>query len=635
MKRKPSNAAQGVTASHSSTAEKDPLISCESREQADFGPGSERSCDPAATQYSERGVHVDVRNQYDARHSAPLAESSVYSIVPLSSQAESSDVLLMRWSDHMFHHGFDVTLGLLVGRNGCPFVYVWRVVILKRAAIPDNSRNDPMSEICIPATKLFRKLDADMDDELDRQNPGRASDVRERRQERDYQINQSLSWTIRSFAARWLPLVSQRDHLATNQVEKMIRDSWRFARKDMLKVVNRTSYRSALTLYLFAQTPIPVGISEDEELDGISGLVCIQTALVQIQRLRERQRSHQFNASEVSVWAAALASSAPNPSLTQAYLDFESRAYWAAVMWDTSSSLTSNLRTSLTSGLNGACSEPAWRLVRTFLVGSFHPRTEYWRTNGFEVSDGVASEIITAAAVCKLYVWKNITSLKEALREGVHEESVLFVWKALLDAIDIFKASIRPLLNKCERRLHFLDQLSRLGWYEVNLQYYLGILVLVNAIETANRSDLLSQITEARQDAEHESFNVLKFGIENTYTIHEPGEGSKTTSALDATADFPGEPITASFVAIDPYPNCVVDSVLLMNEVISREYRQGKIKHGAYSYLSSVLLKALGQLPQFSKTVQAARENLQRSLHKVDDIFATDAAVRGIDQPLT
>lgn len=485
-----------------------------------------------------------------------------------------------------------------------------------------------MSDVRIPATKLFRKLDADMDNELDRQNLGYASEVRERRQERDYQIEQSLSRAIQSFAARWLPLVSQRTQLATSQVEEIIRDSWRTARKDMLKVINRVSYRSTLTLYLFAQTPIPVGISEDEELDGINGLLCIQTALLQVQRLREGQRSCQFDGPEVLAWTEPGTRSRTN--LTQAYLDFESRAHWAAVMWDTSNSFTLNLRTSLTSGLNGACSEPAWRLARTFLVGSFHPETESWRTNGFEVSDEVASQIITAAAVCKLYVWKNITSLKEALREGVDEESVLFVWKALLDAIDIFKTSIRPLLNNCERRLHFMDQLNRLSWYEVNLQYYLGILVLVNAIEAANRSDLLPQVTEARQDAEHESFNVLKLGIESTYTIYGPGEDSNTACRFGATTDFPGEPITASFVAMDPYPNHVVDSVLLMNEVISREYRQGKIKHGAYSYLSSTLAKALRQLPQSSKTIQAAQEKLQRSLDEVDTISTVNAAVRAL-----
>ncbi|KAF2796717.1 hypothetical protein K505DRAFT_406193 [Melanomma pulvis-pyrius CBS 109.77] len=515
---------------------------------------------------------VGIRNESDMQCSASLNESYIRlpesnPAEPLSSQVESAEALLTRWSDDIFHHGFETIFGLLIGRNGCPFV------------------NSPTSNACIPATKLFGRLDTYMDEEL---SHGYTSE--ERRQQRGHQIDQSLRCAIQSFAARWLPLVSERYHLAASQVEAIIRDTWRAARKDMLKVINRASYRSILTLYLFAQTPTPVGVSEDEELDGISG-----------SRLRERQRSCQLNGSEVA-------------NLTQAYLDLESRAYWAAVMWDTSSSLTLNFRTSLTSGLKGACSEPAWRLARSFLC--------------FEASDEAASRVISAAAVCKLYVWKNIASLKEALREGVDEDGVLFAWNALRDAMDIFKTTIRPLLNNCERRLHFLDQVSRLSWYEVSSQYYLGILVLVDAIEAADRSDLLPGVTEARQDAEHESFNVLKFGVESTYTFHGPGEDPNVASKFDGTTDLPRRPMTASFVAIDPYPHHVVDSVLLMGKVIGRKYRQGKIKQGAYSHLSSTLLDALGQLPQSSKSVQAARANLQRSLHKVDAVWISDAGVR-------
>ncbi len=126
---------------------------------------------------------------------------------------------------------------------------------------------------------------------------------------------------------------------------------------------------------------------------------------------------------------------------------------------------------------------------------------------------------------------------------------------------------------------------------------------------------------EVRQDAEQESFNVLKFGIDNAYTIDGPKDHLDTTTGLEASANLLREPITASFVAIDPYPDRVVGSVMLMSKVINREYRQGKIKHGTYSHLSSTLSKVLGDLPQSSKIVQSARDNLQRSHHNVDAVF--------------
>lgn len=470
-----------------------------------------------------------------------------------------------------------------------------------------RNRDVPTSDLCIPATKLFSKLDAYMDEELYNHNSDCTPAAAGVRQQKADQVEQSLRCAIKCFTIRWLLLAPQVDHLATDQVSEIIRDSWRTARKDMLKVINRVSYRSMFTLYLFAQTPIPIGISEDEELDGISGSACMQTALFQLQKLRERQGSCQFNGSKISTWTASL----PSTSLTQGFLDFESRAYWAAVIWDTSCSLTLNFRTSLTSGLKGACAEPAWRLARSFLVGSFHPETEDWRANGFELCDDIASKIISAAAVSNLYIWKNITSLKEALREGVDENSVLFAWKSLLDAIHIFKTSIRPLIDMCERRIHFLDQVRRLNWYEVSLKYYLGILVLVNTLQAAGRDDLLLGVAEARGNAEHESFNVLKFGLENTYTICGPGGDSNAGPNAVGSTEFPEKTITASFIAIDPYPQYVVESVLLMSKVADQPYWQGKIKHETYIHLSSILRNALEQLPQSSKSVQAARESLQ------------------------
>lgn len=461
--------------------------------------------------------------------------------------------------------------------------------------------------------KLFGQLDACMDKQLDG-SPSCAFAALAQREEKNHQIEQSLRRATQSFAARWLPAVMQGTPCLPIQYEKFNTERWRASRRDMLKVINRTSYRSVLTLYLFGQTPVPSGISEEEELDGISGMVCTQTALLQLQQLRERLRSCQFNGSGVSAWSDAVTSSAESPNLTQTFIDLESRAYWAAVTWDTSSSVTLNIRSSLTSGLKGACLEPAWRLTRGFLVGSFHARSEDWRKKGFEVSDEVAPQIISAAAVCKIYTWRTIASVKEALREGVEESDTLYAWDALLDALDVFKTTIHPLLNICERKLHFLGQVERLDWYVVVLHYHLGILMLAEAVEAANRLDLLSQLTEMRLDAEQESFNVLKFGLESKYTIHGPPDESYNASGVDSIAYSTGQSITTSFVSIDPYPHYVLASVRLVKKAISRKYRQGNIKREAYSYLSSTLLKALEQLPQSSKMVRSARENLQESL---------------------
>lgn len=341
----------------------------------------------------------------------------------------------------------------------------------------------------------------------------------------------------------------------------------------MLKVIHRISYCSFLALYLFAHTPVPAGISEDEELDGMSAQVCMQTAMYQLQRLRERRKA---------------------PEATPQSIDLENRAFWVAMVWDTSSSLVSGARTSLSSGLNGACAEPTWRLVRAFLIGSFQARSEAWHHEDYEISEDNAYEVIAAGSISKTYIWKTITSFKEALREGVHDNGVSFAWNALLDTIDIWYTLIRALLLKCERRLLFLSQRVRLNWYNLSVQFHLGILHLTDALETASRSDLLLEITRARQDAKCTSFNVLKFGLENPYVCPQRSDAEPL--------------ISASITAVDPYPEYALDLVLLLEKGLRRKQDQGEITSDMYAQLRSILHRTLEELSQSSKAVCEAQE---------------------------
>jgi hypothetical protein len=360
------------------------------------------------------------------------------------------------------------------------------------------------------------------------------------------------------------------------QIQDVIRATWRAARQEMLKAINRISYRSILSLYLFAQTPVPLGLSEHEELDGISGSVCTQTALCQLQQLRARDPSHKSD-----VWVSETCAG----SLSQ-YVDGESRAYWAAMMWDTSSALTLESRTSLTSGLRGACSEPTWRLVKAFFLGFFVPRAEQLQREGVEPTGEVAEEIVSAAAICKTYIWKNITSLKEAIREGVQDDGVLFAWKALLEAVAIFNTSIRPLLKRREMRLQSFDQSFRLKLFHVNFQYCLGVLLLIESLENAARSDLLQEFSLTKQGADCECFNVLKFGLENTYTIN---------GAMEARSNNEPSRLNnpATLIAIDPNPQYIIDCVTLVYKNLQFRHAQSDITADTYSDMLSILLRAL------------------------------------------
>ena len=133
-----------------------------------------------------------------------------------------------------------------------------------------------------------------------------------------------------------------------------------------------------LTLFLYALTPIPAGLSEDEELDGISGQACLQVALQQIQTLRARQKNLQFNGAKVSPSTRTDSVSVSPSSIGAAkFIHAESIAYWAALTFDTSASLTLNCKSLLSSGLLGVEAEVPWRLVRT-CSKMFSEVAEHW-----------------------------------------------------------------------------------------------------------------------------------------------------------------------------------------------------------------------------------------------------------------
>jgi hypothetical protein len=397
---------------------------------------------------------------------------------------------------------------------------------------------------------------------------------------------------MRAFAAHWIPLVAEAARLPSAKVETTVREAWRKARREMLKVINRTSYRSVFTLYLFAQTPIPLGISKDEELDGLNSLVCMQTALSQLQWLRSHRSAVQRN-------------NAGAPEFTEShcislkYMDLESRAYWAAMTSDTSTSLLSDCRTSLTSGLKGACSEPTWRLVKAFLVGAFTPKMQDWHEDDFELNDQCVEEIVGAATICNTYIWKNITSVKEALREGVSDDEVDFAWKSLLDALDISGALIRPLLIKCDIISPCLDQRLRLSLYQVQLRHCLGVLILLEALEAAARSDLLGEVRSLNENTLTACFDVLKFGLDNSYSIERP---------MDESSHILGSRsgIITTLMAIDPYPQYVVETVLIIHKIASRGGIQCQKIQDTCLHERSILSRSLEQLPQSARSVREA-----------------------------
>ncbi|KAF5017793.1 hypothetical protein F66182_10253, partial [Fusarium sp. NRRL 66182] len=344
---------------------------------------------------------------------------------------------------------------------------------------------------------------------------------------------------------------------------------WRHARRDMLRVINRPSYRSMLSLLLFALTPIPEGISEEEEADGISGQACVHSALQQIQTLRARQRNLLFSGSKVSPLLETQAIVTTPESMDKSgFINAESIVYWAALTFDTSTSLTLNCRPLLSSGLFGFESELPWRLVKT-CAKMFDENARQWKQGSSDMTDERANQIIAAGASWKLLGWKLTAIFKEALRDGHDESQVRGAYLAVVDSIKQFSTIYRPLLDECHKRMQFLGQQTKLRWFSLMLHYHLSILMLVDAIEFTGRRDLLKDIVDINVDAENTVMNTLAFGLHNTFTLkrpHDPdGHGGRMAI------------FTVPIVSIDPYPHHAVAGVQLLRKSIDGDYGIHKI----------------------------------------------------------
>lgn len=302
---------------------------------------------------------------------------------------------------------------------------------------------------------------------------------------KEWQIENTLNLAIQTFSARWLPLTCDSSAEKDSQIF-LIHRLWRGLRRDLQRSLNRPCYRSVLSLYLYAMVPVPVGIPEEEEEDGLPAQICVQAALQQVQYLRARQRSLEFNGSKVSLLSDQTAPISTPEQIRSDFMNIEGMLFWAAMTFDTSSSLTFNTRSVLSAGLLGWESEASWRLVKT-CTNIFHEQSENWRRNGVLINEDTANQIIAAAQAWKLSVWKMGTILKEALREGHGEDAVHHAYTCAADAIEQFNVTYRPLLGACERRLQYLSEHTKLRWCEFQLPAHLFHLVkdlLMRSIHT-------------------------------------------------------------------------------------------------------------------------------------------------------
>ncbi|KPM46459.1 hypothetical protein AK830_g225 [Neonectria ditissima] len=580
--------------------------------------------DSTSTNTSATDLWQNLISSAPSAQTTPFAATSPQpSEIPHSADYTKLDDLVPRvlsdpefkWLQGLYTEGFEAVFGSWMGRYSCPFLF----------------EQDGLPEKYVSISDLCCQLDQCMADAASgghAQAPSQASEVIDMQEtsKRNSLIELSLRSTIAAFSARWLPIASSPTfpldcHLDIDNC-LVVQALWRSARRDMLRIINRPSYRSMLSLFLFALTPIPVGISEDEEADGISGQVCVHAALQQVQTLRARQRNLQFSGSKVSpsLKPPQTISIAPGSADPSGFINAESVAYWAALTFDTSASLTLNCRPLLSSGLFGFEAEMPWSLVRA-CSKMFDETAKHWPRGTAEMTDERANQIIGASACWKLLGWKLAAVFKEALRDGHDESQVRRTLAAVVDSIKQFNCTFRPHLDECHKRIQFLGQRTKLRWFSLMLHYHLSILIILDSIEVTDRHDLLADLEEASTEAENTIMNALVFGLHTTITMRRVLQsGSPRREGAGTESAF-----TVPLISIDPYPHHVVASVQLMRKAIDRDLASGKITEESHGSLSSTLELSLEHLPQSSKSVQAARANPNHA-SVITDVSNTNTA---------
>lgn len=130
---------------------------------------------------------------------------------------------------------------------------------------------------------------------------------------------------------------------------------------------------------------------------------------------------------------------------------------------------------------------------------------------------------------------------------------------------------------------------------------------MIDAIETARRTDILDGLIITRSEAEGSTMNCLVFGLNNHFII--PQRKGETEDTF----------VTVPLLAIDPYPHHVVAAVRLLWLGTERDYETGKLDLGTLENLQSILLQTLDLLPQTSKSVQNAKEQARLSVIRKDN----------------
>lgn len=143
------------------------------------------------------------------------------------------------------------------------------------------------------------------------------------------------------------------------------------------------------------------------------------------------------------------------------------------------------------------------------------------------------------------------------------------------------------------------------------LHWNLGVLMLRNAAATSGRLSLLKGLVEPEAETVQNVVNILKFGLENTYTP----TASEVPANLKKCRMFLPTNSAACFITWDPYPHHTTAAIKFVFEVISSNFAGHQINRDTFKDLHSVLLSSLKAMPSCSTFIQETKHIVEAANH--------------------
>ncbi|OAL22846.1 hypothetical protein AYO22_06754 [Fonsecaea multimorphosa] len=390
-------------------------------------------------------------------------------------------------------------------------------------------------------------------------------------------INQALISAVHAFSARWLSLSRFGRETATDvraltlAKEYFLERIWERAHRDVLRVLTRPSYRSILAMYLFGTTPTTIKNKERCIADH-----CFEMSLRQYLQLRGRSSAIARQPGRRNENTLQLQDTSAKVQAYKELKHLEDTAYWfgvgEALVWRSIKEQTETFRTT---------------------YRSIH-------TSKAPLTDEIVMTMIQHGAACKTLFWKSVSRIQDYLFYQTVESTLEVLVKNAAEEMARFEEVFDPFFNQCARDWILLSQRSRLSYFILALHFHLGVLILVDVLETQHEAttDTFIDIGACKLASTRAIINLTNLML------------------LQGDADTGAE--TSSIFLKDPYPEHTRNGLSRAAYSVLHLFREMSVTEQVAEIMAAPLFAALGILSQVSYTAEESLRALRKSFSEAD-----------------